>query len=262
MKRKMKTKRFRVGVAISFMIQFIVKYPKFVIFPIIAHILLGSVNYFMTYHVPLFSSVSRVDGFSKLNDYASVAISLRSLYDLIYFLLSMLLSFIILAGYLKIVKKYNEQKTKPEWSDFFSWNFSLFGQYIALSVILALLYGSGFALLVIPGLILLTKYFFAFFVLIDKNPGISISLKNSHKLVTGIRGRLLCLLIPYIVFILAPSFLLAYNYYPQKNTALLPYIYMMVLLYSIITTISVVVLSYLYFDLSSQEDYNAPQKLE
>jgi uncharacterized membrane protein len=207
----------------------------------------------MNFHIPFFSALSRTNGIANPNRFTSMTSSLRSLYSFTFMFLSLLLTFIILNGYINIIKNWIDQKIEPEWNDFFKWNFSFFGQYVALTFLLGLLFGVSFALLIFPGFILATKYLFAPYVMIDQNFGVSNSLDRSSKLVKGVRWQLFGLIFLYTVFILAPSFFLSYKYYFNHNASLLPYIYLMSLLSPMITNISQIVLSYLYFDLTAQQ---------
>jgi hypothetical protein len=101
----MEKKKFRLGAAVSNTFEFIVKFPKFVLLPLLAELFLGSVRLYMLYHVPFFSAVSRADRLVNPNRYTPLASSLRSLCNLSFLLLSILVAFIILNGYIHIVKK-------------------------------------------------------------------------------------------------------------------------------------------------------------
>jgi hypothetical protein len=246
-------KKFRLGVAVSNTFQFIVKFPKFVIFPLLLELFLGSVRLYMLYQVPFFSAVSRADRLVNPNRYTPLASSPRSLYSFAFMFLSILVAFIILNGYIHIVKKWVEQKREPEWKDFFTWNFSLFGQYIVLSLLIGLRVWLGLILLIIPGFMMMAKYVFAPYVLIDQKLKTTDSLEISANLVKDVKGQVFGLIVLYVVLILAPSFYLSYTYSFRHNASLLPFINMMYLLSNLITNISQVVLSCLYFDLSAQQ---------
>jgi len=246
-------KSFRLGLAVSNTFQFIVKFPKYVIFPLLLELFLTSVRLYMLYQVPFFSAVSRADRLVNPNRYTLIASSLRSLCSFAFMFLLILVAFIILNGYIHIVKKWVEQKREPEWKDFFTWNFSLLGQYIVLSLLIGLRVWLGLILLIIPGFLMIAKYVFAPYVLIDQKLNTTDSLERGANLVKDVKGQMFGLIILYVVLILAPSFFLSYKYYFNHNASLLPFIYMMNLLTILITNISQIVLSYLYFDLTAQQ---------
>ena len=64
------------------------------------------------------------------------------------------------------------------------WEFcqKYFFRLLGLGFIMALFIGAGLILLVVPGIILITRYFFAPYVMIDENLGIFASLKRSSEL--------------------------------------------------------------------------------
>lgn len=249
----MENMRLKLGVAISNTFEFIVKFPKYVILPLLLELILTSVRFYMLYHIPFFSAVSRADRLVNPNRYTPLASTLRSLSSFAFMFLSILLAFIILNGYIHIVKKWVEQKKEPEWKDFFTWNFSLFGQYIVLSLLIGLWVWLGLILLIIPGFLMIAKYVFAPYVLIDQKLNTTDSLEKGANLVKDVKGQVFGLIVLYMVFIFAPSFYLSYTYSFRHNASLLPFVYMMNLLTILIMNISRVVLSHLYFDLSAQQ---------
>ena len=249
----MEKKKFQLGVAVSNTVQLIIKFPKYVILPLMVQMILSLLNMYLNFHVPFFSAVTRNNSIANPSRFTSMTSSLRSLYSFAFMFLSTLVAFIILNGYIHIVKKWVEQKKEPEWKDFFTWNFSLFGQYIVLSLFIGLRVWLGLILLIIPGFLMMAKYVFAPYVLIDQNFNTTDSLDRSAKLVEGVKWQLFGLVFLYMVFIIIPTFFLSYTYYTKHNALLLPYIYLMSLLSPLVTNISQVVLSHLYFDLSAQQ---------
>ena len=55
-------------------------------------------------------------------------------------------------------------------------------ELLKLYIVLAVIIGIGFALLIVPGLILMRRYFFAPYVMIDKKCGIKEALEGSHAI--------------------------------------------------------------------------------
>jgi uncharacterized membrane protein len=129
----------------------------------------------------------------------------------------------------------------------------LFGRYIVLSLLIGLRVWLGLILLIIPGFVMIAKYVLAPYVLIDQKLKTTDSLERSANLVKGVKGQVFGLIVLYVVLIFGPSFYLSYTYYFSHNASLLPFINMMYLLSILITNLSQVVLSYLYFDLSAQQ---------
>jgi hypothetical protein len=249
----MEKKKFRFGAAVSSTFQFIVKFPKYVILPMLVQIIFSLVNMILNFHVPFFGTASKADRITNSSPFTPMTSSLRSLYSFAFMFLSTLVAFIILNGYIHIIKNWIDQKIEPEWNDFFTWNFSLFGQYIVLSMLIGFRAFPGFLLLIIPGIIILSKYIFAPYALIDQNYNNTDSLDRSTKLVKGVNRQVFGLIFLYMGLIISPTFFLSYTYYTRHNASLLPYVYFMAVLSPLIMNISQVVLSYLYFDLSAQQ---------
>jgi len=132
----MEKKKFRLGLAISITFHLIVNYPKFILLPILVRLIINIVDVYLRYQVPFFSFVSQADRALNPGRGTLLASSLRSLYSVLFFLLLLLITFISLNGYIHIFRKWLDQKEKPEWRDFFTWNFSLFGRYIVLSLLI------------------------------------------------------------------------------------------------------------------------------
>jgi hypothetical protein len=70
----------------------------------------------------------------------------------------------------------------------FAQGLPLLGRYIVVSFALALLFVGGLILFIVPGLVVLQRYFLAPYIAIDKNLGVKQSLQASHKLVKARYG--------------------------------------------------------------------------
>jgi hypothetical protein len=216
-------------------------------------IILNLVNLYLRYNIPLLKTLSRADRIANPGRYTPLVSTLEGLYTLSFLILLVFLAFIILNGYIHIVKKWKEHKTEPDWKDFFTWNFSLFGKYIVLLLHIGLRSILGYLFFILPGIMIQTKYIFAPYLLIEQKLNLKDSLGKSSKLAKGIRWQMFGLIFLYIVIIIGPAFFLIITFNYSDSDSLQSYDLYYGLFYLLIQHFSHLVLSHLYFDLSAQQ---------
>jgi hypothetical protein len=88
------------------------------------------------------------------------------------------------------------------------WEFTRqrFFRLLGLGLVAGLFIVGGLILLIVPGIILITRYFFAPYVMIDENLGIRDSLKRSTELSEGMWGPIWSVIGVTILLALVPSF--------------------------------------------------------
>jgi hypothetical protein len=250
----MEKKRFRLGKALSFVLELVLRFPKYFLLPMIVQMVFTLIYQYMTYNVPIFKFLTRA-GKLKQSFYPSThAALIKNLFTHSYLLISVLLALIILSGYIRMVKKWMEEKMEPEWKDFFSIDFALFIRYVALSIILGILGGIGFFILIIPAFVVLTIYIFSPYVLIDQRTTVGKAMNRSADLANGIKGPLFWTILLYGILVMGPSFYLSWSYYASSRTDLVTYIYLFSLFTTLAGHISQLATAYLYRDLSTQQD--------
>jgi hypothetical protein len=93
-------------------------------------------------------------------------------------------------------KKVNLQNILPTFMQFI--------RSVILLVLSGIILVFGLFLFIIPGIIFLINYFFAYYVLVEKNTGIIGSFKESFKITTGIRLVLLPIVALVVVVVSMP----------------------------------------------------------
>lgn len=100
--------------------------------------------------------------------------------DIVFAIISV---FVNLAGIVAVAKIVDGQKLDVQ--EVFDKAFSKFPKFLLLSVVLFLIYGLGLILLVIPFVLLITRFTFTQFIFVEKAAGIKKSLVESRKAVKG-----------------------------------------------------------------------------
>jgi hypothetical protein len=248
----MEKKRFHLGKALSSTFQLIGKFPKYILLPLFVQVVFTFTYLYLTYNVSIFRAATRAQ--RLVIPISSHATLIKNLFSYSYLLILLWLAFIILSGYIRIVKKWLDEKIEPEWKDFFTWDFSLLVKYIALSLIIVIMVWFGFFLLIVPAFVILTINVFAPYVLIDQRTSVGKALNRSADLANGIKGPLFWTILLYGFFVMGPSFYLSWNYYSNNRTDFVLYIYLFSLFTVIAGHISQLTMAHLYQDLSTQQD--------
>jgi hypothetical protein len=98
------------------------------------------------------------------------------------------------------------QKVKTDTGKLWEFTRQYFFRLLGLGIVAGLLIVGGLILLIVPGVILITRYFFAPYVMIDENLGIMASLKRSTELSEGMWGPIWSVIGVTLLLALIPSF--------------------------------------------------------
>jgi uncharacterized membrane protein len=218
----MSKKRLHLGKAISLAFGFVVKFPKFVLLPVLAMLIVTFGHMYLTQTVEILKSIPRAEMIAKGIHYTLSELAMKNLFNYFYLFVLWLLGFMILSGYIRMIKQWIQQKIEPTWNDFFAWKWQLFGKFLVLSLFMVAYLLIGTLLLIVPGFIVLITYIFAQFVLIDTNCEIGKAMEQSAKLSKGIKGPIFGMILLYILY-LAPGFYISSQsfYHPSL---FLPYL--------------------------------------
>ena len=254
-RNKMEKKRFRFGKAVSFAFKFAFQFPKFIFVPILAEVVatipylyLAFRNLNFNQNMDLTTKVLDTPYQFLLNQILINYLMLASAF------LSGFVGFLLLAGFMKIVKKWLEKKEEPAWKDFLIADFPLFGKFLAVRFIYVLLIECGIFLLIVPAFVILIIYCFAPYVLIDNQGGVRRSFSRSAELVNGVKWPVFLYYFIVGILVIGPSFYLGFSYSFHHNTHFLPYIYIFSIVTMIFAPIIQLAFIYLYKDLSTQQD--------
>lgn len=99
-----------------------------------------------------------------------------------------ILPIIIMMGLINISIKFNDN-IKVEFSDFFS-KYYLFFKVVAASIISGILVLLGFIFFIVPGIILIIKFQFVTFLIIDQEMGPIEALRKSYAITKGVKWEL------------------------------------------------------------------------
>jgi hypothetical protein len=243
MEANMEKKKFRFLDAFSFAFKFAFRFPRFVLLPVFAYMLIAlPLIYF---DLQLFAS----DPF----DLFKAMIGLLILYGLMIFIV--FAQFFLFAGYVQMVSKWYQQKIEPVWKDYTVWDFPLFGKYLAVSLIYGVLVEIGTILLIIPGFVMMTIYLFCEFVLIDRHGGVRRAFSRSNEIVSGVKWKTLIFSLVTGIIFSGPMIYLIIQYFLFHQVKL----FVPIMLVSVVTIfLNFVILQltycYLYKDLSAQQD--------
>lgn len=229
--------QFEMGKLIGKTFSIITKFPKYFLLPILLEVALYVVNIYLTYQVPLFKELSLV----------------KIVYSFIYLTGTFFLTFIILVGFIRMIKNWTIQAIEPTWKDFFSWNFSIFWKYLFLSLIVAILAMVGLIFIIVPGMIIISNYLLAPYLLIDSGFDFSKAMETSKELIKPFKWTIFWFVLLYLFVFFVPATYLSYHYYIfHKDSTFIG----MLLLGSIsltITQLSKIFLAFLYFDLTPED---------
>lgn len=236
-------KRFRLIEALSFSFSFAFKFPRYVLLPVFAYMVIAlPLIYF---DLQLFSSNSF--------DLYKVMIGLLILYGLMIFIV--FAQFFLFAGYLRMVSNWYQQKIAPSWKDYTVWDFPLFGKYLAVSLIYGLLVEIGTILLIIPGFVMMTIYLFCEFVLLDNQGGVRRAFSRSNEIVSGVKWKTLFFSLGASIVFSGPLMYLLIQYFVFHQVILLiPIMFVSVATIFLNFVILQLTYCYLYKDLSAQQD--------
>jgi len=104
-------------------------------------------------------------------------------------LLSLLLGVFVAIGLIKISLKIHDGKTTG-LDEFFSLNFKQYLDYLWLTIVYSVMVFVGLVLLIVPGVILILKYQFCVYLLIDKKLKPFAALRQSGEMTKGHLGSL------------------------------------------------------------------------
>lgn len=104
-------------------------------------------------------------------------------------LVSVVVNLLLSIGILKVGLDISEGK-EPQFSEIFSQTSYLI-PYLIASIIVEVVVGIGFLLLIVPGVILMLKFMFCGYFIVDKDSGIMESLKHSSTITDGVKWKLL-----------------------------------------------------------------------
>jgi hypothetical protein len=236
----MEKKRFRFGKALSFAFQFAFRFPKYVLLPVFLYMLLAlPLIYF---DLQLFSK--------NPVDTVKILIGLAILSFLMIFI-----TFFLFAGYVRMVSKWYQQNIEPVWKDYTVWDFTLFGKYLAVSLIFGVLVYIGTLMFLIPGILMMTIYFFSEYILIDNQGGVRRAFGRSAELVNGVKWQTFCY---YMISSIISSGPLAYlvirYFFFHQVSLMIPIILLSIVTIFLNFAILQLAYCYLFRDLSTQQD--------
>jgi len=244
----MEKKKLRLGNAISNTLKLSARFPLLVVIPGLIYFVVAIIklNERPRFIIPLLSSPMFYQALSN---------------NFILFLINLLLSFIFISGFLRIVMSCGNEMRKPDWKDFFSWNFPQLGGYLAIELIYTIAITLGFILLVIPGLMIAVFLLFTPYVFLDQRLTIHDAITRSIKIVEGLTWPLLGMVFLFIIY----KFILGSGsqFFPMFSRERLVYSQIIVFIGSFITVFINLVMVHLYFDLSAQTvNLEAPEPKE
>lgn len=250
---KMEKKKVRLGKAFSFTLEFVLKFPLFILLPVFVLLIIFYAQQYLIHTLPILKYLSPGEIVANRIHHFTKPFIIRNLVDCIYRFIAFFLDFILLSGYIRIVKKWLKEKVKPEWKDFFTWDFRLFGKYFVLEIILVVISCIGFILLIVPGFIIVTTYLFSAYVLLDKNCEIQTAFDKSAELTKSIKWLIFGVILLFILFNY-PGVWTVYSYWMMKQSIFSPFSILISFLVTFLKHIYQFALVYLYVDLSTQQD--------
>ena len=137
--------------------------------------------------VVLISWIIRMWGIRLSNFLEHGRVGIASLF-LVLYIFTILISLLARIGYTKIILKLYDNREIDPW-DIFAYYDRLL-KYIAVSILYSLIVIGGAILLIVPGLILATKYVYAFYFVIDQKMNPVEALKASAKITYGHKWKL------------------------------------------------------------------------
>src|SRR3989339_553892 len=153
--------------------------------------------------------------------------TLSQLLGWLMYILYFVVAIVIGIGIVKISTQVIEGK-QPTIADLFS-HYHYFWKYMGVSILYMLIVYAGLILLIIPGIIWAIKYQFVYYLVIDKNMGITEAFKASKQMTAQCKGKLFWMyivfgLISFVgilalfvgTFITTPIVMLAYAYVYKK----------------------------------------------
>jgi hypothetical protein len=251
MEMKKGKKRFNFAKVLSLTFEFVLKFPLYVILPALALLAIYSIQIYLNHTMAVLKYISIAEMAAKgiqfsFND--------RLIQNLVFYSITfiyILIDFIIISGYVRMVKKWMEQKIEPAWNDFFAWKISLFGQYLVANLIYLFFGLIGLLFLIVPGFIIFTVFYFAIYEIIDRQEGISRAFSRSTELVKGVKIQIFGLILFYILSRLPLWFVYGRHSRTVNITFMLGFTLIGTLFIFLIYQLMTV---YLYFDLSTQQD--------
>lgn len=212
-------------------IDIIVRFPRYFLLPILAELVLYLTNLYLTFTIPLFKEISLF----------------KTIYSFVYLAGMALLSFVILYGYLAIIKKWTTQAIQPEWEDFLGWDFTLFWRFFLLSLLITILSFVGLLFLIVPGIIIASNYLLAPYILIDSGSDFSKAMEESKELIKPVKWSIFWLVFGYTAIVMLPTLIIMQRYAPANSLFLGPIAYLTIALSMIFTHLSKIFLAFLYF---------------
>lgn len=108
---------------------------------------------------------------------------------LFFLVASIVLVIIMSLGYIKMALMVHDGQ-KPVFKDLFSCYDKVFPA-IGIYILITLAVGLGLVLLIVPGIILALKFYFPYYILVDRDTGVIESMKISSRLTKGVKLKLL-----------------------------------------------------------------------
>lgn len=112
-------------------------------------------------------------------------------HEFIAFIVSLGVSTLLYCGLMQIYLKAHDDPHAPTWEDF--WNPKPFLNYLGTSILLAIMVILGVIALIIPGIYLALMFSMAGYLVVDRGLGPIEALKESARLTSGQRWKLLLL---------------------------------------------------------------------
>lgn len=157
---------------------------------------------------PLFFIAITVFTFILSSVFGELANRVRDIYPLFGLPLSLCTSFIealVMFGYLSI-HMHSVRGEKPVFSDLFVWS-PFFWRYLGTTILFGLMITVGLIALIVPGLVLISTFFFSSFIAIDRGLYPRKALMESIKLTQGIRLQIFQFIVSIIIINLAGALL-------------------------------------------------------
>jgi uncharacterized membrane protein len=109
------------------------------------------------------------------------------------YLASFLLLCLVYMGLYHLTLKAHDDAERVSWNDL--WHPQHYGSFVAASIMYFVIIAVGFALLIIPGIILLLVFAFPFYPIIERGLGPIEAFRYSKRITAGYRWQLLLLMI-------------------------------------------------------------------
>lgn len=185
-------KVFHLGDALKKSWEFITKYPKETLFPLVIYAITGLFLAIINLVIKI-SSV--VELFTVNSDKIKQGIQPQVIIIIVIAALFILFLTILIYGYIeyyciRIGIKWFLNQEEPQIPRDLKFDYRIFGRYLLLGLVVALIVIGGVILIIIPGIIWSLMYFFATHYFVLHHSSIKESLNMSSKITYGIKWQL------------------------------------------------------------------------